>query len=96
MSDWLRNAQVGDQIVRLTTDERNRVVAGQVCTITSFHANRGMKSDFGTYDVGFRIDGNRTTVFDPRGFRPAEGGKPSIAWAHDILRKASRPIRESV
>lgn len=67
--EWFRQAATGHRVVAVRS-VRNRIKEGRTYTIARFIGQPGMVSDFGPYAVGLMIVGNKSTVFDPRNFRP--------------------------
>jgi hypothetical protein len=67
--EWFKRATTGDRVVAVRS-VRNRIKAGRTYVIARFVGQPGMVSDFGPYPVGLMIIGNKSTVFDPRNFRP--------------------------
>lgn len=83
---WLRTVKAGDRVVCIKR-VRDVAVPGQVYVIKRFHEHSRMASQHGTYDIGFLLVGDPTTVYDPRSFRPLDRRPTDITVFTDMLNK---------
>ena len=104
---WERYAKVGDKVqcildvdlIEDSAESDTLPVKGEIYTIRDIEA-----ADDGIYlrfveivnAPGFYFEGYGECSFHTEGFRPVEPRKTDISFAHEILRKATKPVEECV
>jgi hypothetical protein len=107
MSDWIKTAKVGDKVVCINDEwpgfVANPLQAGAVYTIAEITPDRfGWNYSHGAHNgPGLRLVETQNNLADVDRFtwlrfRPVTPRKTDISFAHEILRKASKPVEECV
>jgi hypothetical protein len=102
---WIQPAKVGDKVacvldVELIEDSAESEILpqkGEIYTIRDIEPGEdGIFLRFvEIVNVpGYYLDGFGECSFHEEGFRPVEPRKTDISFAHDILRKATKPVTE--
>lgn len=91
MSDWVKTAQAGDRVICFNDRGFSDVIqAGKEYVIRLIYEDEGA---IFVALVGV-CESSETPGFYPSRFRPVEPRKTDISFAHEILRKASKPVTE--
>jgi hypothetical protein len=109
MAEWIKTAKVGDKVVCVNNvprepgtvfDDEERPVIGKVYTIRAMWVDTD-----GDIVMDFEELRRSQDTHDEYGcycgyaayrFRPVTPRMTDIAWAHAILRKATKPVKEQV
>ncbi len=90
-ADWIKAAKAGDEIICINDRGFTDVIHRG-----SKYAIQFIYEDEGALWVALVGVCERSDApgFSPSRFRPVEPRKTDISFAHEILRKASKPVRE--
>jgi hypothetical protein len=110
MCEWIKTAKVGDKVVCVRDDidggypnREKRPLEGIVYTIREIC--EGYPSDIDGRGIAIRLveivnpkirytEGLHEPAWSAHRFRPVTPRKTDISFAHDILRKATKPVTE--
>lgn len=105
---WIQTAKIGDKVVCVDDAPRpgrfwapgRKPVAGGIYTIAAIFVDETGKDPgetlFEFSEIGrFHNKHGGRLGYRPARFRPVTTRKIDISWAHDILKKASKPVEET-